>query len=53
MNAENKTECDQEGCTCTVSPEIAIQKDDKTYCSQGCAEGSGCQHPDCACAAPA
>ncbi|MAH57223.1 MAG: metallothionein [Synechococcus sp. ARS1019] len=39
--------CACEPCSCTVSPEMAIEKDGKLYCSQPCAEGHASQDKCC------
>ncbi|MBN1236958.1 MAG: metallothionein [Gammaproteobacteria bacterium] len=41
--------CAHEGCICRVAAS-APQKGEQ-YCSDGCASGKGCFHPDCNCAA--
>lgn len=41
--------CSNGPCTRDVSPENVVPHDGKNYCSQGCAEGRGCEHPECGC----
>ena len=41
--------CAHEGCICRVAAS-APQKGEQ-YCSNGCAAGEGCSHPDCNCVA--
>lgn len=41
--------CAHEGCVCRVATS-SPQKGEQ-YCSDGCAKGEGCSHPDCNCAA--
>jgi len=40
-------------CLCIVSPEQAVEKDGKYFCSEVCAQGhaeaAGCGHPGCEC----
>jgi hypothetical protein len=45
---ESRT-CAHPGCVCQVAGS-APQKGEQ-YCSDGCASGEGCSHPDCNCAA--
>lgn len=42
-------ECAHEGCTCPGLPELAANNNEM-YCSDACADGVGCHHPDCNCA---
>lgn len=42
--------CSYQDCHCTFSLAEATRKDGRLFCSSGCAEGTGCNHPDCACA---
>ncbi|MBA3564154.1 MAG: metallothionein [Gammaproteobacteria bacterium] len=43
--------CAHEDCECDVSSTSAIERDDEFYCSRGCADGHGCDHAGCDCAA--
>ncbi|MBD2419480.1 metallothionein [Anabaena cylindrica FACHB-243] len=53
MTTVNQMKCACPSCLCVVSLESAILKDDKHYCSDGCAEGhqtiKGCGHNGCGC----
>lgn len=54
MATQQQNRCACPDCTCTVSPENAIERNGKHYCSQTCAEGhrdgtTGCGHSGCAC----
>ncbi|CAN5215075.1 hypothetical protein BH24PSE2_BH24PSE2_02650 [soil metagenome] len=42
--------CAYENCECDVSTSSAVERDDEYYCSRGCADGEGCDHPGCDCA---
>lgn len=48
-----QVKCACETCHCTVSESEAVQKDNKTYCSEACAQGhpdgAGCGHTGCDC----
>ena len=50
MNPQSKKKCAHEDCECRVSAASVVQ-DGKRYCSQGCADGNGCDHLDCGCRA--
>lgn len=41
--------CAHEFCQCEVRQPDAVQDGDDAYCSQGCADGVGCNHPGCKC----
>ena len=45
--------CACQKCSCSVSPESAVKKNGKLYCSVACAEGHpdgmGCGGPKCHC----
>jgi len=47
---ESKRNCAHEGCDCTIPPK-AVSKTGPSYCSDACADGRGCDHPDCNCGA--
>ncbi len=53
MTTVTQMKCACENCLCVVSLEDAIQKDDKAFCSEACADGhpngSGCGHTGCGC----
>jgi hypothetical protein len=43
--------CAHEPCDCRVADDIRIEDDQGAlYCSEGCRDGEGCNHPGCACA---
>lgn len=51
MNADERTEtCAHRGCECETGPD-SIERTKRRYCSRGCANGVGCDHPDCLCSA--
>ncbi|MGE0758053.1 MAG: metallothionein [Pirellulaceae bacterium] len=42
--------CAHDECSCVVAGQSdAVQRDGFTYCSEGCARGSGCEHETCGC----
>ncbi|REJ86651.1 MAG: metallothionein [Planctomycetota bacterium] len=41
--------CAHQGCNCLVDPGQGVVKDGKNYCCQGCADGTGCENPNCDC----
>ncbi|HKH21323.1 MAG TPA: metallothionein [Gammaproteobacteria bacterium] len=43
--------CAHQPCTCEVR-EGGLEREGKRYCSQGCFEGTGCEHPGCNCHVP-
>lgn len=51
--ASEKVDCACTDCVCKVSPETAVMKDGKTFCSDECACGhehhNGCGHEGCDC----
>ena len=54
MTTVTQMKCACESCLCVVSLADAVQKDNKPYCSQACADGhpegsSGCGHTGCGC----
>ncbi|MHC5614268.1 MAG: metallothionein [Nostoc sp.] len=53
MTTVTQMKCACSTCLCIVSVEDAIKKDNKYYCSQGCAEGhktiKGCSHTGYGC----
>jgi hypothetical protein len=51
MNADKRTEiCAHRACECEIGPD-SIERNKHRYCSRGCANGVGCDHPDCLCSA--
>ncbi len=53
MVTVTQQKCACSDCVCIVEIKEAIQKDDKNYCSDACAEGhssgTGCGHTGCDC----
>ena len=49
-DANAKQICAHDGCGCGIPPK-AVSKNGPSYCSDACAEGRGCDHPDCNCGA--
>jgi len=47
------TECAYESCFCPADGEDVVEVGGKQYCSQGCADGDGCEHAECDCATTA
>ncbi|MBW4442578.1 MAG: metallothionein [Plectolyngbya sp. WJT66-NPBG17] len=47
MTAVTQMKCACEACLCVVSMESAVQKDEKFYCSDACANGHPEGHGDC------
>lgn len=45
--------CAHNNCRCDASGDSSVTRGDKEYCSNECADGVGCNHPDCACRNPA
>lgn len=42
--------CAHDPCSCVVSGmEGTVERDGQTYCSEGCARGTGCDHETCDC----
>jgi hypothetical protein len=41
--------CAGRSCSCQVSAAAAVREHGQLYCSQGCAEGRGCDHAGCSC----
>ena len=41
--------CAHQGCSCRSDQFGGIEKGENWFCSQGCAEGSGCDHASCHC----
>jgi hypothetical protein len=42
-------ECDHPGCKCVVQSVELVQRDEKVFCSERCADNRGCDHHDCNC----
>lgn len=42
-------QCAHPSCSCIVTAQASVQRDGKYYCSQGCADGRGCEHDTCEC----
>ena len=54
MPVVTQQKCACVDCVCIVNIDDAVKKDDRNYCSDGCADGhtdggSGCGHKGCAC----
>jgi hypothetical protein len=51
-NSDGTYTCTHDPCDCRVADDDAHIKDDQggIYCSEGCRDGDGCNHPGCACA---
>ncbi|MBD1843255.1 metallothionein [Cyanobacteria bacterium FACHB-63] len=47
MTTVTQMKCACEPCLCIVSTDSAVQKDDKFYCSEACANGHPDGHGDC------
>ncbi|BAU10649.1 metallothionein [Leptolyngbya sp. NIES-3755] len=47
MATVTQMKCACEPCLCIVPTESAVQKDDKFYCSDACANGHPNGHGDC------
>lgn len=41
--------CDHASCHCKTQPHLGVVVGEEVYCSQGCADGNGCEHEHCAC----
>lgn len=41
--------CDHEPCHCVPGPDDAFTKGKSVFCSEGCADGKGCDHTECNC----
>ena len=48
MKNQSPKMCAHEDCECRVTA-ASISQDGKRYCSQGCADGKGCNHLECGC----
>ena len=46
--SKEQTQCAHTGCSCPGVPEVP-SRSNNVYCSGSCAEGKGCDHPDCNC----
>ena len=42
--------CDHDRCHCVPRDHDAVVDGKSVYCSEGCKEGRGCEHPSCNCA---
>jgi metallothionein len=42
-------QCDAKRCVCEVQSADAITADGRSYCSERCLDGRGCDHPGCNC----
>jgi hypothetical protein len=42
-------QCHHAPCSCVVAGGSGVIAGERQYCSQGCAEGSGCDHETCRC----
>ena len=43
--------CDHDPCHCVPDADSAVADGKSVYCSQGCADGTGCDHEGCNCGA--
>lgn len=43
--------CDHDRCHCVPDAANAVVREKSVFCSEGCAEGRGCDHPKCGCRA--
>lgn len=51
VNADGTYLCSYDSCDCKVADdENHVKTANGVFCSQGCADGKGCDHPDCNCA---
>jgi hypothetical protein len=41
--------CEHERCECVVSGNERVERGGHAYCSEGCADGTGCDHEQCNC----
>lgn len=41
--------CAHQGCDCRNDQYGGVEKGESWFCSEGCAEGSGCDHANCHC----
>ena len=41
--------CAHARCKCSIDSALAVAHDAKTYCSERCADGRGCDHHGCNC----
>jgi hypothetical protein len=41
--------CAAKSCTCKLDMPDTVQIDGRTYCSERCSEGRGCDHAGCNC----
>ncbi|MGE0861462.1 MAG: metallothionein [Gammaproteobacteria bacterium] len=50
----NTVACAHDTCQCSVAPheQHGSHAQGQAYCSEGCANGRGCNHQGCGCAAP-
>lgn len=48
MTSSNQN-CAHGGCKCLNDPALEVTHEGKTYCSERCADGRGCDHHDCNC----
>ena len=46
---ELKEKCDHDTCHCVPEKHNAVIDGKSVYCSQGCFDGRGCDHPNCNC----
>ncbi|MBD2015176.1 metallothionein [Microcoleus sp. FACHB-53] len=53
MTTVTSMKCACESCLCVISTADAVEKDEKLYCSESCAnghtDGAGCSHHGCTC----
>jgi len=47
--ADKGHQCAHEPCSCVVTAGSGVIAGQQQYCSQGCAEGDGCDHETCHC----
>lgn len=45
----SSSKCAHDRCTCVNEPNLAVTYEGKTFCSERCADGRGCDHHGCNC----
>ena len=53
MTDVDRVKCACPDCVCVISPDKAVERDNKLYCADDCAQGhmngAGCGHVGCDC----
>jgi hypothetical protein len=49
MPTPTQNACDHPGCKCVVYSTELVQREEKVFCSERCADDRGCDHHDCNC----